>query len=425
MAIFNDLAVEIQEAIWKLVLPASRGVHWVEIDGIPHKPDFIRDSIRMTQRCEFDLVPEKNVYYLRGTNPEFNNRVRANPDELSSPFFRHLLTTVPAVFGQSGPEEDSEILRSDIVDEITYASRCRQLSTYTQITALLSVCRLSRTIAIQYIQRQSAYSWPIHRSMGTNYRPRPMEIWEAQYSGDKNPTVTRDYSSWQLLRPHIHALDLVVFRLHDSYGRATSLLQHAPWQYFIEQFTHGSSFACFDRIGIEWHPSWGTVGGRGELRPGNIYEIMRSMVVNHSPTTLYLLVDGVPRPDWNRYPVVRDIFSRHVAGREEAVTEHVVWHWHPKPEDHATISDHHIGQEFEANGRRYYIVFVVLNHFDEQESDELKNAGLGWRGPFPGSAALWPEALREPVRYAHDLTGEAQLGTSSPFTIILSWEPIG
>lgn len=48
MAIFNDLAVELQEAIWKLVLPASRGVHWIEIDGIPHKPDFIRDSIRMT-----------------------------------------------------------------------------------------------------------------------------------------------------------------------------------------------------------------------------------------------------------------------------------------------------------------------------------------------------------------------------------------
>ena len=51
MAIFNDLAVELQEAIWKLVVPASRGVHWVEIDSIPHKPDFIRDSIRMTQRC--------------------------------------------------------------------------------------------------------------------------------------------------------------------------------------------------------------------------------------------------------------------------------------------------------------------------------------------------------------------------------------
>ena len=167
------------------------------------------------------------------------------------------------------------------------------------------------------------------------------------------------------------------------------------------------------------------MGGRGELRPGNIYEITKSTVVDHCPTTLYLLVDGVPRPDWNRYPVVRDIFSRHVAGREEPVTKHVVWHWHPKPEDHAAIPDYHIGQEFEANGRRSFIVFVVIHHFDEQERDKLKNAELGWRGPFPGSAALWLEALKEPVRYAHDLIGEeAQLGTSSPFMIILSWEPI-
>ena len=66
------------------------------------------------------------------------------------------------------------------------------------------------------------------------------------------------------------------------------------------------------------------MGGQGELRPGNIYEIIKSMVVNNCPTTLYFLVDGVPCPDWNRYPVVRDIFSRHVAGREKAVTKHVV-----------------------------------------------------------------------------------------------------
>lgn len=426
MAIFNDLAVELQEAIWKLVLPASRGVHWVEIDGIPHKRDFIRDSIRMTQQCEFDRMPEKDIYHIRHTNPEFDDRVMANPTELSSPFFRHLLTTVPAVFGRSGPEEDSEMLQNNLADEIAYASRCRQLSTYSQITALLSVCRLSRIIAMQYIQSQRECSWPIHRSMGMNYRPRPIEVWEAQYNGDKNLPVTRDYSSWQLLRPNIHALDLVVFRLHNRHGQATSLLQHAPWQYYIEQFTHGPSFACFDRVGIEWHPSWGTVGGRGELRPGNIREILRSMVIAHSPITLYWLVDGVPRPDWNRYPVVRDIFSRRLGGQEEAVTEHLNMHWHSKPEDHAAFSDHHLGQEFEANGRRYYIVFVVLDYFDTEERDELKNAGLGWRGPFPGSAALWPEALREPVRHAYDLNEEgwARLGAGSRFTIILSWEPI-
>ena len=428
MAVFNDLAVELQEAIWKLVLPASRGVHWVEVDGIPHEPEFIRDSIRMTQWCEFDRMPEteSEVYSARGRNPDFNMRVRANPTMNSSPFFRHLLTTVPAVFGRLGQDEDSERLQSNLADEIAYTSRCRQLSTYSQITALLSVCRLSRIIAMQYIWNQRKCSWRIRRSMGMAHRPRLMEVWEAQYSGDKNLPVARGHASWQLLRPQIHALDLVVFRLHDSHGRATSLLKHAPWQYCIEQFTHGPSFACFDRVGIEWHPSWGTVGGRGELRPGNVQAFIRSMVVSHFPVTLYWLVDGVPRPDWNRYPVVRDIFSRHMARRQDAVTRHLNQHWHLKPEDHAAFSDHHLGQEFEANGRRYYIVFIVLDDFDDEERDELKNAGLGWRGPFPGSAALWPEALREPVRHAYNIHQEdwANLGTYRHYTIILSWEPI-
>jgi hypothetical protein len=90
MAIFSDLAVELQEAIWKFVLPASRGVHWVEVDGIPHEPDFIRDSIRMTEWYKFDRIPETHsgIYSLRAANPEFNIRVRANETaEESSPFF--------------------------------------------------------------------------------------------------------------------------------------------------------------------------------------------------------------------------------------------------------------------------------------------------------------------------------------------------
>ncbi|KAF1923086.1 uncharacterized protein M421DRAFT_426188, partial [Didymella exigua CBS 183.55] len=429
MAIFNDLAVELQEAIWKLVLPASRGVHWVEVDGIPHDPEFIRDSIRMTQWYKFDRIPEtySDVYHVRGENPEFNIRVRANEAEESSPFFRHLLTTVPAVFGRPGPDEENQKLQIDLVDEIAYTSRCRQLSTYNQITTLLSLCRLSRNIARRYIRDNRKCSWSIRRSMGVSYRPRPIKVWEAQYSGDKIPPVSRDHASWQVLRPQIHALDLVVFRLHDSQGRATSLLKHAPWQYWIEQFTHDTTFACFDRVGIEWHPSWGTVGGRGELRPGNVQAFIRTMVVSHSPATLYWLVDGVPRPDWNCYPlVVRDIFSRRMAQQEGAVLEHLNEHWKLKPEDHAAFSDHHLGQEFEANGRRYYIVFVVLHQFDEEERDELNKAGLGWRGPFPGSAALWPEALREPVRHAYDIhrEGWANLGTYKSHTYILSWEPI-
>lgn len=139
------------------------------------------------------------------------------------------------------------------------------------------------------------------------------------------------------------------------------------------------------------------------------------MSESHSPATLYWLVDGVPRPDWNcDYPaVIRDIFARRMAQEQDAVLEHLNEHWNLKPEDHAALfADHPFG-EFEANGRRYYIVFVVFNQFFGEVRDQLDESGLGWRGPFPGSAAMWPEALREPVRHAYDISREnwANLGT--------------
>jgi hypothetical protein len=49
MATFSDLAVELQETIWELALPTARGVHWIEVEGIPQDPEFVRDSIRITQ----------------------------------------------------------------------------------------------------------------------------------------------------------------------------------------------------------------------------------------------------------------------------------------------------------------------------------------------------------------------------------------
>ena len=58
MAIFNDLATELQEAIWEMVLPAFRGVHWIEVEGIPQDAGFVRDSIRMTKWYKFDRMPE-------------------------------------------------------------------------------------------------------------------------------------------------------------------------------------------------------------------------------------------------------------------------------------------------------------------------------------------------------------------------------
>ncbi|KAF2997911.1 hypothetical protein E8E13_004679 [Curvularia kusanoi] len=435
MAIFNDLAIELQEAIWELVLPTSRGVHWIEVEGIPQDPDFIRDSIRMTQACKFDRMPEtdSDVYYSRQFNPEFQKRSEAAQE--SSAFFRFLLTTVPAAIGQSESIRSGN-LESELADEIAYTNRCRRLSTYSQIATLLSLCRLSRSIALRYIQANRKCSWPIRRSKGSLYRPRSMEEWETQYNANMNssspstPEVSLRHSSWQLLRPRIHTLDLVVLRLHNSQGQATSLLKHGPWQYWIEQTMHRTTFGCFDRIALEWHPSWGSVGGRGELRPGNVQAIVQQMVREHFPATLYWLVDGVPRPNWKQdYPaVVRKIFADRIAANKKALAEHLNTHWHlDHGEFKEMLSDQRLDQEFEANGRRYYIVFVVFSQFNEKEQKQLNKAGLGWRGPFPGSASMWPQELVEPVRLAYDICvgGYRNLATYKPFSVILSWEPIG
>lgn len=432
MAIFGDLAIELQEAIWKLVLPTSRGVHWVEVEGIPQEADFIRDSIRMTQWCRFDRMPasHSDVYHSRQLNPEFSRRAEATQKD-SSPFFSHLLTTLPAAIEPSegtGNEQLESDQTDDLADEITFTSRCRQLSTYYQVSTLLSLCRLSRSIALQYIRSNHKCSWPIRRSMGPLYRPRPIEVWESQYSGDISPPVSLHHKSWQLLRTRIHTLDLIVFRLHDSHGRATSLLKHAPWQYYIEQPAHDTTFACFDRIGLEWHPSWGTFGGRNELRSGNIGAFVNSMQGNHFPARLYWLVDGVPRPNWNDYPaVVHDIFASRLADDRDGVSEHLDRHWKlGARERRELLADCHLGQEFEANGRRYYIVFVVFSQFLEEEREKLNKAGVDWSGPFPGNALMWPQALREPVRLAYDVCGDgsSNLGTLRSHSCILSWEPI-
>lgn len=429
MAIFNDLAIELQEAIWNLVLPTARGVHWIEVEGIPQDPESIRDSIRMTKKCNFDRMPEthSDVTCARTTVLGID-RCAGSIQEGSSLFFRKLLTTVPAVFGHSDSHKSRE-MEDELANEIANTNRCRQLSTYYQITTLLSLCRLSRSIAQCYIQNNRRCSWPIRRSMGPLYRPRPIDVWEAQYSDDKNPAVLRSCESWQLLQPQIHTLDLVVFRLHNSKGQATSLLKHAPWQYFVEHTSDEGTFACFDRVGIEWHPSWGTVGGRSELRAGNVEAFVRDMQVIHFPSTLYWLVDGVPRPDWKHdYPaVVQRLFADRIAAAKFEVAEHLNMHWDLGPgDDGALLADHHLGQGFEANGRRYYIVFVVFSQFLSDERDQLDEAGLGCSGPFPGSAAMWPEAIREPVRLACDVCGDGSknLGTYKSFSYILSWEPI-
>lgn len=445
MATFNDLAVELQEAIWTLVLPA-RGIHWIEVEGIPHESAFIRESISMTEWFKFEHVPETDAeaWDIRQDWPGYCERATAksDKDDDSGAFFRRLFTTVPAVFGRGGDATPAgglhklkQQLTGDLADEVAYARRCRQLSTYTQMATLLSVCRLSRLVAQQRIYDERKISWPIHRSLGPHYRPRPLDVWKNQYSDDAkipgrlSPRGDGDEDEVQQLVPRIHALDLVVLRLHDRHGRPTPLLRQAAWQYGIEaSMSYGTIFQCFDGVGIEWHPSFAE-SRHENLRASNVHAVLRLMDGGHAASFPFWLIDGVPRPDWQRdYPeVVEKIFAERMAHARDQISRHLGahWPWLSGDEKTATVADHHLGQEWEANGRRYYIVFVVFQKFLPDERRLLRKAGLGYSGPFPGSAELWPEALRDPVRVMQEAMNQSRnLGASGSHSLVLSWEPI-
>lgn len=83
--------------------------------------------------------------------------------------------------------------------------------------------------------------------------------------------------------------------------------------------------------------------------------------------------------------------------------------------------------EFEANRRWYYLVVVAFDNFRKDEKDQLNDAGLGYSGPFPDTAAMWPQALREPLRLAHDVcrARRENVRTLEIFCIICSGLGVG
>lgn len=144
---------------------------------------------------------------------------------------------------------------------------------------------------------------------------------------------------------------------------------------------------------------------------------------------MYWLVDGVPRPNWKRdYPaVVGTVFADHLADEKSDISEHLDSHWKlGHGEREALLADYHVDLEFEANRRRYYLVFVASDAFSDDERNQLDDAGIKYSGPVPGTAAMWPETLREPVRLAHDIcrAGRSNVGFFAPISCILSWEPV-
>lgn len=57
------------------------------------------------------------------------------------------------------------------------------------------------------------------------------------------------------------------------------------------------------------------------------------------------------------------------------------------------VAAHHLGQESEANGRRYFIAFVVFKNFGNDVRSRFEAAGLDGREPFPDKAEMCPKAL--------------------------------
>lgn len=64
-------------------------------------------------------------------------------------------------------------------------------------------------------------------------------------------------------------------------------------------------------------------------------------------------------------------------------------HWEQSQEQsEAMLADHHLGQQFEANGRHIYIAFVLDSQYTGDLRRRLDTAGLDRRPPCPDKADM-------------------------------------
>lgn len=435
MARFNDLPIEIQTQIWELVLPYRGGMHWVEFEGVPRSPEAIRESLERTRilfdNNELRIKNRGTVWKSEGWRKHFWKRLE--DEDFGTPFFDYIYTIVPSVWGSSRDTEldltdRADTLPQEVVDEIVRTRRCRQLSTYTQIATLLLTCRISRLTALGHLEKiKSKCEWWLCRGVGPMHRPRPLNVWAQQYENVE--TNTRD--GYQVLVPTIYAvLDLVVLRLHTTSGYPTPTLRYAHYQLFPEAYGRKvQKLPFYDRVGIEWHPLWATPEGRKEFCEDGIEHIIR-LSGSHGifTTRFYLLVDGIPRPRWDEHvPAIPAAFARVIEKKRENFFENLWSEVEDREilmlESYSSTENYDLHHEFEANGRRYYIVFVVADwHCEFSIEESFLDPALNWDGPFPGGEDLWPEALRAPARLAYDVRNS--LHVNDDYSFILSWEPI-
>lgn len=437
MARFTDLPVELQTEIWTLVLPYRGGVHWVEFAGFPRPPNVIKESLDNVHKFFGDREPTLvDTIDVRNESEEYRkySDEQESPETRVTPFFQHLYTVVPSLWGRSGrpaPLDEVDMPAQEVLEEIAKTRCCRQLSTYTQVTTLLSTCRVSRLTAFKYLhERYFDGVWDLYRSVGPTSRPRPLSTWKEQYKTLEKAPERIEEGDGKLIPTICGTLDLVVLRLHTASGHPTSLLRNSSYQFMPYGNVYDQSIPVFNRIAIEWHSLWATPEGRKEFSDeavGNILLLLGN--IYRSQTPLYWLVDSVPRPHWDQYPpAIPTAFSRTIEQDRKSFLR--PWPMEDDWKDRLRET-HDLYQEFEANGRRYYVVSVITDwHRDFFIEQSLLDPALNWDGPFPGGEDLWPEALREPVRFAHEIffqnTYEVQhnLGMSFRCAFVLSWEPI-
>lgn len=432
MAGFSDLPFELQTEIFMLALPPRGGVHWVELEGRPLPYDDVRKGLHHAREL-FDPKPQPgHLLHAHVMGKDYGYQAHTDWKEehgdRSTTFFQHVYYTVPSVWGQSkGPAQIGleDELAPEIVDEILDTRRCRQLSTYTQVAALLSTCRSSRWSALTYlIKMEPNLAVGVRRGTGPLSRPRPLRTWQRQYEHlEQSPKgITVGNNIVPTICP---TLDLVVLRLHTSSGYPTPTLQDA-WQLQPESLAHAyfNSVPVFPRMGFEYRPLWSTSEGREEFCDQAIRTIISlSGIKCQLSTQLYWLVDGIPRPRWDQYhPAIPATFNRLIEDAQGRIFRNCTIR-HDKKRMARLLEHHNLHQEFEANGRRYYVVFVVTRWRSEYYVDQSSlDPAVDWDGLFPGGEAIWPVPLHEPVRLAYDINEHT--ATNRPCTTILSWEPI-
>ncbi|EPE30154.1 hypothetical protein GLAREA_12877 [Glarea lozoyensis ATCC 20868] len=442
MAIFDELATELQESIWELVLPPYGGIHWVDIEGFPRSTEAIRETLDRVS-FHFNDVERSCLSYCICDNSPKEHKIYSNyvygkkgRGDFSTPYFEDLYPIVPSVLGRA--ESADLLFDHENAKEIIDVRRCRQLSTYTQITSLLSTCTSSRRSTLRWLNRTvPGGQWRLFRGEGAMCRPRPLSIWKSQYQASGVTPPERQIRAEELGLGIFAASDLIIFRLHTASGHPTTTLKHSFFQLHVEWPKVPTMLPNFKRVGIEWNPVWATESGWDAFYLDAVHSI-NMLTSTIGAKQFYWLVDGIPRPKWEQYPPCIPAAYNYLIDKSElGLMEQDQLNELRAGESlrDKFPEQHDLYHDLEANGRRYYVVFLFTNvsRFDTVEGyDETKDSvfletnfpsrDVCWKDLFPGGKDLWPEALYEPVEFANK--AGFRLGAGSHCTYVLSWEPI-